>query len=423
MKKVLILLIAFTHLITLNAQYCIDGRFTQNDYFDESDVVTIVNKSYGFANNWYNDYPQPLLNSFDISYPDMSVDPLEKRPVIVFAHGGGFWGGEKEAFAYHMLDLAKSGYVVVSMNYRKGWAGSPEDCAGDPASLAEAVYRAMQDVQACFRYLVVNAAEFGIDTSMIFAGGESAGVYAMMNGIFMTEDEWVADHPTHLDLFGTLNNSTNNYTTDFTIKGMISMWGGIYDTLYMGKDEIVPMISFYGISDDVIPPTSGPIKFCEGYEMVYGAVAMQEKLNNEGICNVMHKNLFAGHEAYPAEYTSDNIACFLKSILCDQCNTYEVNDAVADCSAMTVTSVYDLNKGNISIYPNPASNAITMDLSAIGTNNLVITFYDVTGKIINVSTTLTGNQLNADISKLPIGVYMVSAVNGGVKVDGKFVKG
>jgi hypothetical protein len=411
MKKVFLLLIAFTHLSILKAQYCIEDRFTQNDYFAAEDVVSLVDVSYGFADNWYLEYPQPILNSFDISYPDMDVDPLEKRPLIVFAHGGGFWGGEKESFSYHLQELAKSGYVVASMNYRKGWDGSPVDCEGDPASLSEAVYRAMQDVQACIRYLVANADDYGIDTSMIIAGGESAGVYAMMNGIFMTEAEWSADHPTHVDLMGTLNYSTNNYTTDFSVKGFINMWGGMYDTAYMDKLEIVPMINFYGISDDVIPPTSGPIKFCEGYEMVYGAVSLQAKLNNEDVCNVMHKNLMAGHEAYLPDYTAANIACFVKTLLCNQCVTEEVNFSEADCSALTeAVTVYDLKNTNLTLSPNPATTYISISCDSFdGLTNLIM-ITDVTGKEMARLQTNGLNTYQFDVSGFPAGVYLVTVI-------------
>ena len=108
----------FTHLITIKAQYCIDDRFAQSAYFDELEIERDFNIQYGLADDWFMDFPQPLLNTFDIAYPKLDVDPLEKRPFILFAHGGGFWGGEKEALGYHVTQLAEAGFVASSMNYR-----------------------------------------------------------------------------------------------------------------------------------------------------------------------------------------------------------------------------------------------------------------------------------------------------------------
>ncbi len=411
----------FTHLITLKAQYCIEDRFTQSNYFAAGDIIKISDIPYGLANEWFADYPQPTLNAFDIAYPNPDVDPLEKRPVIILAHGGGFWGGEKESLEYQLNALSQSGYVAISLNYRKGWDGSPDDCSGDPASLSEAIYRAMQDVHACLRYIAANADTYGIDTAMMFVGGESAGVYAIMNSIFMTEEEWSINHPTHLAELGPLKTSTNLLTNNFTVKGFISMWGGMYDTAYIDFNEMRPLISFYGISDDVIPPTSGPIKFCEGFEMVYGAEALQDKFNNNNICNALNKNLMAGHEAYLPDYTAPAIACFVKSIMCNECSTSELNYEIAECSDIVASSVYDLETASISIAPNPASTYISINLGDLGMNQLNLQFMDITGKLVAPGYIISGENISVNVNTLAPGMYAIIAENNGRTASGKFM--
>jgi len=421
MKKVLLLLMTFTHLITIKAQYCIEDRFTQSNYFAFGDIIRFNDVSYGLADSWFGDLPQPSLNSFDIAYPNPDVDPLAKRPVIILAHGGGFWGGEKESLEYHLTELSQSGYVVVSMNYRKGWAGSPDDCYGDPASLSEAIYKAMQDVHACIRYLTANADTYGIDTAMMIAGGESAGVYAIMNAIFMTEEEWLINHPTHLAQFGPLKTSTNLLTNNFTLKGFVNMWGGLYDTAFIDHNEMQPLISFYGISDDVIPPTSGPIKFCEGFETVYGSESLQDKWNNNTICNTLNKNLMAGHEAYAPDYSTPAIACFVKSIMCNECLTDEENYEVAVCSDLASSSVYDLQMETILIAPNPASSYISVNLGNLGMNQLNLQFMDITGKLVDPDYKISGLNISVNVSNLAPGMYAIVAENNGLTASGKFI--
>ena len=53
-------------------------------------------------------------------YEPPESDEREKRPLVIWAHGGGFTGGDKQGenditFAYAM---SQRGYVVLSINYR-----------------------------------------------------------------------------------------------------------------------------------------------------------------------------------------------------------------------------------------------------------------------------------------------------------------
>ena len=79
------------------------------------------------------------------------------------------------------------------------------------------------------------------------------------------------------------------------------------------------------------------------------------------------------------------------------------------------------NKNIISIYPNPATSAITIHQSSPSTNQqLIIT--DVTGRevyhqAINIST-----QTTIDISQLSNGVYFYQVTNNTETFRGKFVK-
>ncbi len=97
----------------------------------------------------------------DIYLPDEGVGPF---PVIVFIHGGAFWGGERRDFQMHYVaNGIRRGYAVVSMDHR----------LSNEAKFPLPVY----DVKAGIRFLRANAATYLLDTDHIGVVGASAGGY------------------------------------------------------------------------------------------------------------------------------------------------------------------------------------------------------------------------------------------------------
>ncbi len=419
-KVFLLLTFGCIHTLSTHAQYCIEDRFTQSAYFSDEQIVVNSDISYGLAEHWFMDQPQPLLNTFDIAYPEKSLDPLIKKPLIVLAHGGGFWGGEKEDFSFPINQLAQSGYVAVSMNYRKGWFGDPENCAGDPLSLSTAIYFAIQDTKACLRYLVEHADEYGIDTTAIFIGGESAGAYAMLNSIYLSQEEWNSVHPGFEELYGDFDHAVNTSEQEYTVKGFLNMWGGVLDTAFCSADEMKPTISFYGTSDDVIPPYDGNVQFCDEYEHVNGSAGLAIHLSNYHIPNVLHGHLLYGHEAYEDTYTTGNIACFVKSVLCNELVTKTVEYEEANCSVME-SDVADLQLSDVLVFPNPASEFITIDCRKQFDANPAIRVFDLNGREQAVSCSFNSQILTIRVSELPEGIYQVYVQSNGQTIRAKFL--
>ena len=114
-------------------------------------------------------------------------DTLSKRPLVVFAFGGGFLiGGKDDEDAQAYSDsLAHTGYVTASIQYRLGMNVS------SPESAVRAIYRAAQDYSAAVRYLKEFAWQYRIDTNFVFTGGVSAGSFSAMNLAYMQD----ADRP------------------------------------------------------------------------------------------------------------------------------------------------------------------------------------------------------------------------------------
>jgi para-nitrobenzyl esterase len=104
----------------------------------------------------------------------------EKRPVLVWIHGGAFYEGSGEIITYDGEELAKKGLVVVTINYRLGIFGffthpeltkeSPQHASGNYG---------LHDVVAALEWIQKNIAAFGGDPSRVTIAGQSAGAAAV----------------------------------------------------------------------------------------------------------------------------------------------------------------------------------------------------------------------------------------------------
>jgi len=99
-------------------------------------------------------------NTFDVYYPKQMNQPV---PTIIWVHGGGFVGGDKEGTKEFATNIAAdAGVAVVSMNY---------ELAPDlhyPGQLTQ--------VDELTHYLKQHQAEYGmLDMKNVIFGGDSAG--------------------------------------------------------------------------------------------------------------------------------------------------------------------------------------------------------------------------------------------------------
>ena len=89
----------------------------------------------------------------------------DRRPSIVFFHGGAWTGGGPGQFTEHSKYLASRGMVAVQVQYRL-LKGQPDTTPPD---------RCIHDARSAMRWVRAHAAELGIDPQRIASGGASAG--------------------------------------------------------------------------------------------------------------------------------------------------------------------------------------------------------------------------------------------------------
>jgi acetyl esterase/lipase len=131
---------------------------------------------------------------------------LDKAPVIIAVHGGGWQNGSPDAFKHLGPFLARNGYAVYAIRYRLAKPGVK--------SYPAAVY----DVKAAIQFVRAKAADLGVDPARIALLGASAGAQLVsLVGVAGTEPQ-----------FSTLYRDDPNAAVSPDVKAVVSFYG-IYD--------------------------------------------------------------------------------------------------------------------------------------------------------------------------------------------------
>lgn len=106
-------------------------------------------------------YCEPSLDMRLPLYMYAREDPSERRPGVVFIHGGGWSGGHPFMHMGHARNLAADGYVTATIQYRR---------SGDALWPA-----ALEDAKCAVRWMKAHASEIGLDPDRLAVSGGSAG--------------------------------------------------------------------------------------------------------------------------------------------------------------------------------------------------------------------------------------------------------
>lgn len=248
-----------------------------------------------------------LLNSLKKKDIDLDMDiyipkndTVEKRPLIMFIHGGAFYIGDKATLPYRTLcnHFASMGYVCVSINYRMGFKLSSK-------AIERTAYQATQDAHAAMRYLLSKKDIYRIDPDCLFVGGASAGSITAMNLAYMRNEN--RPKSSYSSLFaedlGDLETSGNKLYGKFRIKGVANMWGSMND-LKILENSMIPIISFHGDKDEVVPYGQGYPFMAIGdfkkvlFDEMYGSSCIHERALELGIRSKLHTFDGKGHGLY-----------------------------------------------------------------------------------------------------------------------------
>ena len=215
-------------------------------------VSVQADQQYGAAVNQSTQALEPLL--LDLYEP--SGDTADARAAVVVVHGGGFVGGSKTAPKYVLLaqDLARRGYVAVSINYRLT-AGMVTPTVVRDAS---------HDMKAAVRWLRANAGSLRIDPSRIGCVGSSAGAITCLHTAYVDNGEGASGSPGYSSAVGCV----------------VDLWGGLGQLSELQAGE-APVQIIHGTLDPTVPYSLG--------------VALHARALAVGVPTELHPIVDAGH--------------------------------------------------------------------------------------------------------------------------------
>jgi acetyl esterase/lipase len=301
-----------TSLLILASLFVISCKKTANDA-GASPLNDLQNIQYGQAPDSGGVMTSLYL---DIYFP-AGATIADKYPLVLFSHGGGFVQGDKSETIAFCSALADSGFVVASINYRLGWRTGSGNCDGDTLSRRLAAYRAIQDANAALRFMISKSGDYAIDVNNVFVGGGSAGAGTSLLTTYFTNTVAQQSAAFEYTSLGPVNTSGNQLTTTFTIKGIANMWGSLPDSNLITASSAVPMISFHGTADNVVPYDMGYTRNCTNYLMEYGSACLSRRLYAVNKPCWLRLKAGAGHgpDLYGPGFTVPKIDDFFKKVI------------------------------------------------------------------------------------------------------------
>jgi acetyl esterase/lipase len=169
----------------------------------------------------------------------------DRRPAIVFFHGGGWRGGNPGQFEAASQYFAKRGVVCFNVEYRL--LGTKN---GDPPAVCVA------DAKSAMRWVRKRAEAWGVDSTKIAAGGGSAGGHlAAATGMLLDLDDpeddlSVSPRPDALILFNpVIDNSKEGYGSD-RIGDRVQEFSPAHNV----TPQAPPTLIMVGSEDRLLPP-------------------------------------------------------------------------------------------------------------------------------------------------------------------------
>ena len=349
----------------------------------------------------------------------------QKRPLLMFVHGGGFIGGNKEVFSSLSLVFAETGYVTASINYRLGVADGVNNlsqfCNHTEAVFA-AVYRAAQDTRRAIQFLYDHAEDYHIDRDKIFVLGHSAGAINVLNSGLLDADELPYNFESQL---GPLPPKP-------PAAAYLSWAGAIASLDMIDTDEDIPTMFIHGTCDPLIAYGEGNL-ICPDLPFGFGSRAIAGRKRE--FC---HDYLLLGIEygdhggggsdldiyLRAIDWLKNQITCGTPAQECEiisaanpgNCPQQMMCPDTEPCSEPT--STLDIPEAPlVEIFPNPATEQVTINFSPDAVVKGDIGIYNTDGQFIRLHAPSRDARFILDVSDLPAGMYFIELF-----VDGKMMR-
>ena len=326
----------------------------------------------------------------DIYQPTGDVSP--ERPVIIFAHQGGFITGSRtDAYMVKVCtQFAKLGYVTASIDYRLGFQLTGLRAPADTPQVAKAAIRGMQDLRAAVRFFRADAAGANLyraSASRIAVGGSSAGAFAALEVGYLDK---ASEVPAYVDLagLGGIEGTSGNPGFNSFPLAVLNLSGATEQPSVIEAGN-VPLYSAHGTADATVPYLQGKVGSFLPPKYVYGSGRLNPYATSIGVPNQLRRFSGAGH--VPFESTSAaglayadtvyrDVRAFLRPLLAPFATAYpslvintNTNVTGGSYQDITINSGTATLLGNITVYGAlTVKNANGQPAGSLSTNCFVV---------------------------------------------------
>lgn len=244
-----------------------------------------------------------LLNQYNthlnITYLTVNGYPLkldvyqrkisQPHPTVIFIHGGGWVGGEKESQVSKLIPFLQMGLSVVNIEYRLA------NIALAPA--------AVEDCLCALGWVIRHGEKYNFDTDKMILAGESAGGHlALTTGLIPASTEWNLPDPPEeqLKVAAIINWYGITDVRDLIIGSntrdyAVTWFGNQPDQLEIAdrvspihyiQPNLPPILTIHGDADTVVPYSH--------------AVRLHQALDQAGVDNQLLTLPNAGHGQFNA---------------------------------------------------------------------------------------------------------------------------
>ena len=370
---------------------------TRARYFQPifANVTVTPGVNFGSAVNSAGATQQLLM---DIYQP--TGDTVRRRPVIIFAHQGGFITGTRtDAYMVAICTrMARLGYVTASIDYRLLDFGTIVS-AFDTVNIAKSAIRGMQDLRAAVRFFRKDAATtktYRVHPGYIAVGGSSAGAFAALEVGYLDK---ASEVPSYVGLasLGGIEGTSGSPGYSSAPLAVLNL-SGATETPNLIEPGNAPLCSVHGTADAVVPYLQGRVGSGLPPKYVYGSGRLNPRATALGIRNTLRTLRGAGHVPFEsnaayADTTFRTMRDFMRPILA------QPGIVVSAVMAGTVRK-----SAVAQAYPNPAEEAVRLLLPESWKLPLEGQLLDAAGRVVRTLTT-ADKELNVLRGSLKTGIY------------------
>jgi acetyl esterase/lipase len=361
-----------------------------------ANVTVTSNITYGSAVA-HTGATQTLL--MDVYQP--TGDVLARRPVIIFAHGGGFVGGSKtDAYMVNICTrMARLGYVTASIGYRLGFPVTGLAAPADTPQVARAAIRGGQDMRAAVRFFRRDAATanlYRIHPGYIVVGGSSAGGFMALQNGYLDRDSEVPAY-VNIAALGGVEGQSGNPGFSSAVLAVLNLSGATERADYIEPGN-APLYSAHGTRDATVPFLQGRVGSLLPPKYVVGSGRLHPRASAVGVPNFLRTLRGAGHVPFEsntayADTTFRDIRDFLRPLL-RQAGTVVTAARPGTAQPAAVA------------YPTPAHDVVRLSRPQPWGTPVGGQLLDATGRVVR-TLTAGGQVLEVPRGALRPGVYLL----------------